>query len=91
METLKNHPIKVTVWTAVIVVVSIVCFFVGANDRIKDVESSIKHLNGKTDLYTERYEKVIDEQRKQELLVARFVASVENIEKSIDEIKEAIK
>ena len=91
METLKNYPIRVTLWTAAIIIISIVCFFVGANDRIKDVESNVKHLNGKTDLYTERYEKVIEEQRKQELLLNRFVVSVENIEKDISEINKRIK
>jgi len=87
METLKDSPIKVTFWTAAIIIISIVCFFVKINDRMKDIESNLKHLNGKTDLYAERYEETLRQQTELKIRLAEIDTKLIGIESLLSDIK----
>lgn len=91
MTTIKNQSFKITIGTAVAVIIATVVFFVNANDRMKDCESAIKHLNGKTDLYAERYDSQIEKQNELELKFVEINTKLLSIETILSEIKADLK
>lgn len=50
------------------------------NERMLAIESNIRHLMGKTDLYTERYEETIQDQQDLKVDIAKIQTKLSGIE-----------
>ena len=87
MEALKDKKLQITIGTAIVTVVAVVGFTLNIGTRFERVEASIRHLNGKTDLYEERYDVVIVKQGDAAILNAEIRTKLDSIETAILEIK----
>jgi hypothetical protein len=85
METLKNQ--KIQIGTAIFVLVATVSFFVTQDRRIQAIESRIKHLDAKTELYAERYDAQVEKQNATELNLVAIETKLANIEAMLTEIR----
>ena len=58
-ENINKHSFKIQVGVALSVLLFVVTTTIVFTKKVGEIEASIKHLNGKTDLYTERYAQTI--------------------------------
>jgi len=87
MENIKRHSFKIQLATAIGVVLFVMTTTYTVTSRIKDIESNIRHLNGKTDLYTERYADTIEEQQVLKVEMAKIQTKLSSIEAIVLDIK----
>ncbi len=91
MNNIKTQSFKIQIVTAITVVFFVASATYIATNRIKDIESNIRHLNGKTDLYTKRYAETLQQQSVLNIEVAKMQIKLSNIEALIIDVKERLK
>ena len=91
MDNIKKHSFKIQIATAVAVVLFVITTTAYFTQRVADIESRIRHLDGKTDLYTERYEQTILEQIQLQIDIAKIQTKLGSIESLLLEVKSDLK
>ena len=90
-ETLKKHSVKIQVGTLIAIIIFIATFSSNYTQRMADIESNLRHLNGKTELYTERYATTIADQQALKIDMAKIQTKLTSIEALILEVKTDLK
>ena len=79
-NTIKNQPVLITVGTAISVIVFIVVATINMTTTLNSIQSNLKHLNGKTDLYNERWEDVLQKLSETQLEIVKLRKDVAQIQ-----------
>ena len=74
IQTIKNKPVYVTVGTIIVVFIFIMTMTAKFITTLNNIESNLRHLNGKTDLYNERWSEVLSKQAEldKELIIVKM-------------------
>jgi len=93
-ETLKKHNVKIQIGTLVAIIVTIVIWTITISNifskidiRFEQNEASLRHLEGKTELYAERYAQTILDQQQLKVDMAKIQTKLSSIESLILELK----
>ena len=89
-DNIKKHSFKIQVGTAIVVLLFCVGTTYKVTKAFNDVEKSIEHIKGKTDLYNERYDEMERRVDTTELNYVEIKTKLLNIETLLMEMKQRI-
>lgn len=97
-EILKKHNIKIQIGTLSFIIVTVIVWtitisniFAKIDIRFEQSEARLRHLEGKTDLYTERYAETIEAQQVLKVDMAKIQTKLSSIEALILDLKTDLK
>ena len=90
MQTSKDQIINIKVGTLIAVMVVCISFLIGIGISYEKIQARLRHLDGKTDLYSERFTALENRVDSNDIKFAEIQKDLSSIETILIEVKQKI-
>lgn len=90
MQTIKDQIINIKVGTLIAVMVVCISFLIGIGISYEKIQARLRHLDGKTDLYSERFTALENRVDSNDIKFAEIQKDLSSIETILIEVKQKI-
>ena len=90
MQTIKDQIINIKVGTLIAVMVVCISFLIGIGISYEKIQARLRHLDGKTDLYSERFTALENRVDSNDIKFAKIQKDLSSIETILIEVKQKI-
>ena len=91
VETIRDYVFKIKVGTVAVAMITLVSILFGAGVCYEKIQARLRHLDGKTDIYAERFDDLQKRVNENDVKFAEIQKDLASIESILLELKNKLK